>query len=153
MRISHLLPVLVCFLILCLCGCSGQQPPVSRATPGAGEGTAIASEPGRAYLNYDQLLGRAKSLDEIMPHLAAGARDKVNQVNDKSQILPLLQDTRAKGLSFISEEVSADKAIVTFEASDKSIGKITMVKEDGSWKLLEEEWITPEAPAPTATPK
>jgi len=129
---------------------AGAIPLSARAAePKKPSGPAPSMTPTQAYNAYRAALLKATKLAEVLPFLSAEYRGMLTSRPKKDQPMWLdrLRDIgNTKDLKITKESVSGNKA--TLEATGTSPrgnamkGKISLVKEDGSWKLDEEGWAT-----------
>ena len=110
---------------------------------------AQAKSPTEAYLAFVAAAQKAKSLDEIVPHLSKDYRAMLSaQANDQKPVwLQRLKDSADMlDIKITKETVSGDKCTLEGTAKSKKDlplkGKVFLVKEDGGWKLDEQGWST-----------
>jgi hypothetical protein len=110
---------------------------------------AQAKSPTEAYLAFVAAAQKAKSLDEVMPHLSKEYRAMLSaQPGDKKPVwLQRLKDSAdMQDIKVTKETISGEKC--TLEGTAKSSkgfalkGKVFLVREDGAWKLDEQGWST-----------
>jgi hypothetical protein len=127
-------------------GCSQGPPTVQAASITPAPSTAEAAElspPAQAYMDFNQALLKADSLEDITPYLAQEQVNQIAQVENPDSLLPVLKSLAPSTLSFTNEEVTGNRAVLHAKATvDTSPSKadIVMLKEQGRWKLLEENW-------------
>lgn len=137
-------------------GCSSKDKADAHAS---GTPTAAAAaqqgkgEAGEAYVHFEDTLAKAASMSEIKALLASSRVQELEQMGSQADgLLPALQAAQTKDAVVTGETMQGDRALLTLESkSAKSTGTATMVKEDGQWKLLEEEWEE-SAPEAGSTP-
>ena len=110
---------------------------------------ATAKTPTQAYLDYHAALQKAKTLDEVLPYLSKEYRGMLESQPkaDRATWLGRLKDMApARDLKITKETINGDKCTLegtgTSAKGNPSQGKISLVKEGGSWKLDEEGWAT-----------
>jgi hypothetical protein len=110
---------------------------------------AQAKSPTEAYLAFVAAAQKAKSLEEVLPHLSKEYRAMLAaQAKDQKPVwLQRLRDSAdMTDIKITKETVSGEKC--TLEGTAKSSkgfplkGKAFLVKEDGAWKLDEQGWST-----------
>jgi hypothetical protein len=115
----------------------------------SGRALAQAKSPTEAYLAFVAAAPKAKSLEEVLPHLSKEYRSMLSaQANDQKPVwLQRLRDSAdMTDIKISKETVSGEKC--TLEGTEKSSkglplkGKVFLVKEDGAWKLDEQGWST-----------
>jgi hypothetical protein len=111
--------------------------------PAAGKG------PGETYLAYRAAMLKAKSVEETMPWLAKEARAQVEKTpkDQRPMMFEFMQEMAGamSGVKVVNEAVTGETATVEVEGTDatdksKVRGKISMVREDGTWKVVKENW-------------
>jgi hypothetical protein len=108
--------------------------------------------PSQAYLELHKKELAAKSYADLLPirSKASIAKDPPMTDEEKEQIFPLFKATLPKAVTVTGETVEGTKATVKATAppdvalkpgdTDTIIGTITMVMEDGEWKIEKESW-------------
>jgi ketosteroid isomerase-like protein len=104
-------------------------------------------EAADAYQAYLKTVAAAKSLKEVMAHLskealAAGPGMPETEGEEKA-FLELIQVMMPKDIKITGAKVEGQKAELTATGTDEgqpATGTITMVQEDGRWKLVRERW-------------
>ncbi len=117
--------------------------PIASAQPAAAYKTG-----GDFYLAYRVAFDKATSIDELLPWVAKGRRDQIANVpadekkkgfemikmfDDRVNITIVTETPTAAGADLQVEGVSA-------ETKAKATGAITLVKEEGAWKIERENW-------------
>jgi hypothetical protein len=110
---------------------------------------AQAKSPTDAYLAFVATAQKAKSLDEVLPHLSKEYRAMLSaQPNDQKPVwLQRLKDSADMlDIKIGKETVTGEKCTLEGTAKSKKgfplKGKVFLVKEDGGWKLDEQGWST-----------
>jgi hypothetical protein len=118
-----------------------------------GPAQAQAKSPTEAYLAFAAAAQKAKSLDEVLPHLSKEYRAMLSaQPNDQKPVwLQRLKDSADMlDVKIVKETVTGEKCTLEGTARSKKDlplkGKVFLVKEDGAWKLDEQGWATSGAP-------
>ena len=108
-----------------------------------------AKSPTQSYLDFHAALEKAKTLDEVLPYLSAAYRSMLESQpkSDRPVWLGRLKDmSNGKDLKITKETINGDactlEGTATSAKGNAMRGKISMVKEGGSWKLDEEGWAT-----------
>jgi hypothetical protein len=115
---------------------------------------AQAKTPTQAYLEYRTVAAQATSLEQLFPYLSKEWRGLLDQqpAGQRPEWLGRLRDwARVRELAIVKETVTGDEGsleVTGREATGQSTkGLISLVQEDGAWKLDEEAWAT-ELPRP-----
>jgi len=94
---------------------------------------------------------KTNSLDELKPYLSQNNLNQLGEISkeDEAAFLDIMREVRGsmkrKG---ISSKIEGNKAILTMEGVDtndpnaKVTGIITLVKENGQWKLDNEDFTS-----------
>jgi hypothetical protein len=117
----------------------------------AGSAQVPASGPGKeaadAYLVYVKTVAAAKSLKEVMAHLSKEALEMGPGVPeteaDAKEFLELIQAMMPKDIKVTAAKGDAKKVELTTTGTDEgavATGTITMVQEEGRWKVAREQW-------------
>ena len=110
---------------------------------------AKAQSPSEAYLAFVAAAQKATTLEEILPHLSKEYRAMLTaQPKDQKPVwLERMKDSvNMTEIKITKETVSGSKCAL--EGTAKSAkgmplkGKVSMVQEDGAWKLDEQMWST-----------
>lgn len=110
---------------------------------------AQAKSPTEAYLAFVAAAQKAKSLEDVLPHLSKQYSAMLSaQPNDRKPVwLERLKDSAdMTEIKIGKETINGMKC--TLEGTAKSSkgnplkGKVFLVKEDGAWKLDEQGWST-----------
>jgi hypothetical protein len=111
-----------------------------------------APTPTQAYLEIHKKELAAKSYADLLPirSKASIAHDPPMSDEEKAQIFPLFHETLPKVVTVTGESVDGNKATVKATAApevplkpgqtESTTGTITMVLEDGQWKIEKESW-------------
>lgn len=101
------------------------------------------------YQEYLAAFDKAKTIDEILPFMAAENRKQVEATpkDERDKMFGMIKILSHSNVKVLKEERSADgKTILNVEGVDsdknKGTGKITLIKEGAAWKLAEESWTT-----------
>lgn len=99
------------------------------------------------YLAYRQAFQAAATLDELFPYLSAAARKQVEAIPaaDRGQMFEFMKTMGAtRDLRILGEEPSGEGIALTVEATagdgTHRHGTITLVREEGAFKMLQERW-------------
>ncbi len=105
---------------------------------------ATASE---FYARYRKVFESAKRVEDIMPFMATSTRAEVEKTpaKDREQMFELIKLMGAfKTWKITQETPTPQGATLTVQAVDadgaSSVGTITIVREDGAFKLGRESW-------------
>lgn len=110
---------------------------------------AKATSPTEAYLSFVAAAQKATTLDEILPHLSGEYRAMLTaQAKDQKALwLQRMKDSANMTEIKITKETTDGKKC-TLEGTARSAkgmplrGRISMVNEDGAWRLDEQGWST-----------
>jgi len=102
------------------------------------------------YDSYVKATKKAKSLDELKPYFAEINLSQLGEITkeDEALFLEILKENRKTiKRKNISSQINGDTAILTIEAVDTTSnepieGTVTLVKENGKWKFVQEEFIS-----------
>jgi HEAT repeat protein len=125
----------------------------SALAAGCGAGKAT-----KAYEEYRTVLAKAKKIEDVLPYLAKTRRAKVEETPAelRARMFDLLKATsevvELKVVKETATEAGAELEVraVTGLGTDET-GKVKMVREDGTFRLDEEDW-EPAAAAAAARP-
>jgi hypothetical protein len=130
------------------------EPPPS--TPQVGQG------PGNAYLELQQALAGSASADTVLGFFAAARRQDLDaQAARGGDVLVTLRATRVAAARVTSERVEGDKAVLEITGSQRDpsanswtaiTGKVELVREGETWRVLKESYLTPGARPPSSAP-
>ena len=116
------------------------------AVPARGQAPAKGSA-SEFYLQYRKAFDAAKSIDDVMPFMAAKNRMMVEQTPkaERADIFEMIKMMGAiTNVKIVKEASTAEGATLTVEAVDadkaKTTGTVEIVKESGAWKLGRESW-------------
>jgi hypothetical protein len=146
MRIGRLGKGFVCVLAIAVSAVAVQAQSQGKMQPGAAAKVQTAAE---FYQRYLTAFEKAKTVDDILPYMAAENRKQVEATPkaDREKMFGLLKIMGHSNVKVLKEEHATDgKTILTVEGIDsdkaKSSGKVTLVKEGGAWKIGEESWTS-----------
>jgi len=134
-------------------------PPVARAAalvavvcavalPAVAQPAASYKNASEFYLAYREAFDKATSIDELLPWVAKERReviarapvaerkegfDMMKMFDDRRSVKVVKETPSAAGAELQVEGVSA-------ESQAKATGVITLLKEDGAWKIVRESW-------------
>ena len=112
--------------------------------------------PLELYKKYVEVLAKATSLDELLPYYTKELREGLGKMPSEMKGNYLKMNKRVlKDLKVTKETVGADKAVFEMTATadgQLSYGKVTLVKEEGSWRLDDDAWATSMTPKRDARP-
>jgi hypothetical protein len=108
--------------------------------------------PTQAYIEIHKKELAANSYSDLLPirSKASIAKDPPMTDEEKAQIFPLFKATLPKTVTVTGETIEGNKATVTATAApdmdlkpgdkETTLGTITLVLEDGEWKMEKESW-------------
>jgi hypothetical protein len=98
------------------------------------------------YMGYLAALGKAKSVDDLLPFMSKKRVDqiKAEKPDDRAMMFDMIKEFAPKDVKVVKETPSAAGATLEATGSDGSggttKGTITLVKEGGAWKVEQESW-------------
>ncbi len=114
--------------------------------------TAFAEEDAtiKFYDSYVEATKKAKSINELKPYLSQYNIDQMGEITkeDEALFLKIVQEERKKiKITAVSSKINGDTAILTvdgvYTTSNEPIdGIVYLVKENGKWKFVQEEFIS-----------
>ncbi|TFG76232.1 MAG: DUF3828 domain-containing protein [Thermodesulfobacteriales bacterium] len=114
----------------------------------------FADEEGETIKFYDSYVKtsmKTNSLDELKPYLSQNNLNQLGEISkeDEAAFLDIMREVRSSiKRTSISSKIEGNKAILTMEGVDtndpnaKVSGIITLVKENGQWKLDNEDFTS-----------
>ncbi len=103
--------------------------------------------PGQVFLEYRATFEKAKTVDEILPFMSKDTKAEIakSPAAERAQMFSMMQMmSDARGVKVVKETKTATGVELAVEGTTpdkkKSTGTITMVKEDGGWKVSKENW-------------
>lgn len=111
---------------------------------------AQARTPLDAYKAYLDAASKATATDALFPHISKEYKALLQKA-PKAEVEKMLKMSIAKeklqDIAVTSQRVGPSKAVLELKAKTgdgrPTTGKVTMVKEEGAWKLDEDAWATP----------
>ena len=109
--------------------------------------SAAPSDPLEFYREYQAILGKAKSLDPLLPYYTKDLSTGLAKMPKEMQANYVKMNSRKlSDLKVTRQTVGASKAVfemtATTEDGRPSTGKVTLVKEKGAWKVDDDAWVT-----------
>jgi hypothetical protein len=103
------------------------------------------AEPLAFYMKYLDVLAKAKTLDDLLPHYSKDLRDGLSKMPDEMKTNYLKMNRRVlKDVKVTSQQVGAEKAVFEMTAvtatGQPGSGKVTLVKEGTAWKIDDDAW-------------
>jgi hypothetical protein len=99
------------------------------------------------YLQYRKVFDAATKVDDLLPYMAADRRKEIAQTpaTERARMFEFVKMIGAvKGLKILGETRTDDGATLAVEAVDldrnPATGTITIVREDGAFKISRESW-------------
>jgi hypothetical protein len=98
------------------------------------------------YMGYLAALGKAKSVDDLLPFMSKTRVDQVKaeKPDDRAMMFDMIKEFAPKDVKVVKETPSASGATLEATGSDgaggTTRGTITLVKEGGAWKVDRESW-------------
>jgi hypothetical protein len=108
---------------------------------------ADGGEPWKAYMAMQKAIETGKPA-EVRKHMAKSVQAEMDaeKPEDAQKMIGMLKMMQPKDIRFVEGYASADKASLTvsgvspMDPASKSKGSIKLVKEEGSWRVLDESW-------------
>lgn len=102
------------------------------------------------YNSYVEATKKAKSINDLKPYLSQANVSQLGEITkeDEALFLEIVKEERKKlKITNISSKIKGDTAILTVDGTDISTdqpidGIVYLVKENGQWKFVQEEFIT-----------
>jgi len=102
------------------------------------------------YNSYVEATKNAKSINDLKPYLSQANVNQLGEItkDDEALFLEIVKDERKKiKITNISSKIKDNTAILTVDGTDTSTndpvdGIVYLVKENGQWKFVQEEFIT-----------
>jgi Domain of unknown function (DUF4878) len=109
--------------------------------------SAAPSDPLEFYREYQTVLGKAKSLDPLLPYYTKDLSAGLAKMPKEMQANYLKMNSRKlSDLKVTRQTVDASKAVFEMTAKTEdgrpTSGKVTLVKERGAWKVDDDAWAT-----------
>lgn len=108
---------------------------------------ADGGEPWKAYIAMQKAIETGKPA-EVRKHMAKSVQTEMDseKPEDAQKMIGMLKMMQPKDLRFVEGYASADKASLSvtgvspMDPASKAKGSVKLVKEEGSWKVLDENW-------------
>jgi hypothetical protein len=102
------------------------------------------------YNSYVEATKKANSINDLKPYLSQANLNQLGEITkeDEALFLEIVKDERKKiKITNISSKIKDNTAILTVDGTDTSTnepidGIVYLVKENGQWKFVQEEFIT-----------
>ena len=102
------------------------------------------------YNSYVEATKKANSITDLKPYLSQANVNQLGEITkeDEALFLEIVKDERKKiKITNISSKIKDNTAILTVDGTDTSTnepidGIVYLVKENGQWKFVQEEFIT-----------
>jgi len=116
--------------------------------PASAQPAISYSSGGEFYLAYRAAFDKATSFDELLPWAAKARREQIAKApaNERAEAFAMVKmfDDRVN-VTVVKETPSASGAElqvegISAESRAKATGVVTLVKEDGAWKIDRENW-------------
>lgn len=130
-----------------LVACATTHPPTRSGSKVAAEQT-----PTERYEAYRSALAQASTLEELLPHTSKAVRDEMAK-RPPSYRRALLSDLKLRSAEWLrvnEEDITGAQAFLTVEGRhvvdptagtlSYGRGKVTLLHEDGAWRVDEEIW-------------
>lgn len=102
------------------------------------------------YNSYVEATKNANSINDLKPYLSRANVNQLGEITkeDEALFLEIVKNERKKiKITNISSKIKDNTAILTVDGTDTSTnepvdGIVYLVKENGQWKFVQEEFIT-----------
>jgi hypothetical protein len=112
---------------------------------------ADSLSPKETYLKYRATLAAADKVEAIQPMCCKKVNEEIDQTpaDMKPKMFEFIKATAPLSVEVLSEAVDGDTATLNLSGktepaasnvSERTLGKVTLVKEDGMWKIGKESW-------------
>lgn len=124
-----------------ICGCALAVTPA----------LADSLSPTQAYLKYRTAFATADKVEALQPMFCKKVNEEIDQTppDMKPQMFGFMKATAPATVQVLSEAVDGDTATLKLSGktepsgpnvSEHTVGKVTLVKEGGAWKIGKEAW-------------
>ncbi len=104
----------------------------------------------KLYNSYVEATKKAKSINELKPYLSQNYINQMGEITkeDEALFLKIIKEERKKiKITAVSSKINGDTAILTVDGVDTTSnepidGIVFLVKENGKWKFVQEEFIS-----------
>ncbi len=107
--------------------------------------------PKDTYLKYRKSMLAASKIDDLKDYLCKEVNEDINNTpaDMKPMMFDLMKSLAPATVEIVSEDVKGDNATLLLKgkgeqgnaaATDKSTGKVTLLREGGVWKIHKESW-------------
>ena len=131
---------------LCIAGCLSFVVAVVFLVPMAAQTEKTASQ---FYMEFRAAFDKAKAVEDLLPYMAAARRKQMESTPpaERQKMFGLMKILGALTNVKVTKETRTDEgATLIVEALDsdkaKTTGTITLVREDGAWKIARESFST-----------
>ncbi|MGB3364077.1 MAG: hypothetical protein WBB48_04810 [Thermodesulfobacteriota bacterium] len=101
------------------------------------------------YTSYVEATKKAKSINDLKPYLSQANVNQLAEITkqDEALFLEIVKEERKKiKITNTSSKITGDTAILTVDGTDTTTndpidGIVYLVKENGQWKFVQEEFI------------
>ena len=116
-----------------------------------GPALADSLSPKDSYLKYRTALAGAHKIEDLQSMLCKTVNEDIAHTPApmKPMMFDLMKTTAPLSVQVVSEAVSGDNATLTLsgksepagsKVKEQTSGKVTLVKENGTWKIKKESW-------------
>jgi hypothetical protein len=121
---------------------------VMTATLIAAVGPAFAQNKtaSQFYLDYQGVFQKATKVDELIPYMSKERADQINSTpaDERGKMFEFSKMMAMSDVKVVKETKTTSGATLNVEGVDpdkkKATGVITVIKENGAWKLDQESW-------------
>ena len=106
--------------------------------------TAATPSPTDAYLQYHAAIVDASDVSAVAPLMVRSVNEDISHVPTqmKPMYFGMIKNLAPRNVQVVSEKVDGDKAQLALSSNskDKKSGTVTLLREDGVWKVEKEAW-------------
>jgi len=109
-----------------------------------GEEAGAAETPDEVFAAYTETLYR-DDLDGLMKYLAREIQPPPAELEKMKGMLEFIKGSKPREYSIVEQDINENEATLVVDgntAMGPSRGKIFFIKEDGAWKIKNEEWAS-----------
>lgn len=105
---------------------------------------AATITPSDVYLQYRAALVDAKDISAVAPLMTKSVNEDINHTpeKDKPMMFGILKSFSPKTVQILSEKIDGEKAVLTVsgDPKEKETGTVSLLRENGLWKIEKESW-------------
>lgn len=114
--------------------------------------TVSVQSPKEFYAKYHAAMAAANKIEDLQQYLCKRANKEINETPDpmRPMLFGIMKTLMPGPVKVESEKVDGDKATLNLvpdyskapkaDPNEKGTGSVTLIKEDGAWKVDKEKW-------------